>query len=581
MSPRRLLPLVLVAVLALSGCVSMPDSGPVMESSTTGGVTAPQGPYINPRPPQAGATRVEVVRGFLNAMTATPVQTNTAREFLSEDAASAWTPEDQTITYGSVPRVVPSGTNVRMTLSDSDRLDAQGAWQGPVPPSGRTFDIPMSFEDGEWRIDKAPNALIVPESWFADRYRPVSIYYFDPTAATVVPEPVFIPRGKQLASALTQALLLGPGAQLDRVVQSFIPPGLKVNLSVPISDDGIADIALKGDAGNLTSQAIELMMAQFAWTLRQEPAIKSLRVSIDGQPIPLPGSVSAYRVDGGSEYDPAGFRASPLLYGLRNGRVASGAGPTIEPVSGPLGDTALGLRSIAVNLSASTGAGVTDDGTSVLEGAIGTPGASKARTLLSGARDLLKPAWDFADRLWLVDRTASGARVSWARGDRVRPISVPGITGADVRSFVISRDGTRLVAVVHRRAGDQLLVSRIAHDRGGRVLWATRARSITGPPDGDLPMRAIAWQSPTMLKIMSPFPTNRSIVQLRVAPVDGSPAPDGSSTTAVGRLQQLIGSPSSGDALYGANRSILVNLSAPDRHAAQLAGGTAALTYVG
>ena len=577
----RALPVLLVSVGALAGCVSMPDSGPVVETRSSGGVSTQQGPYINPRPPRPGDTRADVVKGFLNAMTATPLQTNTAREFLTEDAAAAWTPEDRTITYAGVPRVVESASRVRVTLSDADGLDAQGAWQGPVPQRDRVLDVPMSFEDGEWRIDQAPNALIVPESWFADRYRAVSIYYFDPTASTLVPEPVFVPTGKQLASALTQALLHGPGARLDQVVQSFVPPGLKLNLSVPISADGIADIALKGDAGTLTSQSIELMLAQLAWTLRQEPTITSLRISIDGQPMPLPGGVSSYRVDGGAEFDPAGFQASPLLYGLRSGRLASGSSPSIGPVSGPFGATALGLRSIAVSLTASTAAGVTTDGRTVLQGPVSGPAKAGARPVVSGARDLLRPAWDLADRLWLVDRAAGAARVAWVRDGRIHDIAVPGVTGRDVRSFLVSRDGTRLVAVVRRPQGDGLVVSRIAHDRSGRVLGASRARTISGASQRDLPMRAIAWASPTTIAILSPFPTTRSLVQLSLAAIDGSPAPDGTSTTVEGRLQSVAGSPVPGEPLYGVSRGSLVNLSSADRRVIQLPAGTSDLTYAG
>ena len=138
-----------------------------------------------------------------------------------------------------------------------------------------------------------------------------------------------------------------------------MPPGLKVSVGVAVSDEGIADIPLTGDAGQLTPNAVELMMAQLAWTLRQEPAVEGIRVSIDGEPVALPGGVSSYRVDGGAEYDPAGFHASPLLYGLQDGRVVSGAASGLVPVDGPLGSDGYGLRSLGVDLTASAAAGVT------------------------------------------------------------------------------------------------------------------------------------------------------------------------------------------------------------------------------
>ncbi|WP_036505980.1 LpqB family beta-propeller domain-containing protein [Nocardioides sp. URHA0020] len=581
--PRRVLATVAGALLAglLSGCVSMPGAGPVVETHSGGGASGDQGTYIDPKPPQTGDTRADIVRGFLNAMTATPIQTNTAREFLTDDAAATWTPEDETITYGGSPRVDESAAGVSATLIDPDRLDAQGAWQGAVPASQRTISFPMAFEKGEWRIDQAPDALIVPEAWFSRRFQQVSLYFFDPTAGTLAPEPVYVPGGKQLASTLTQALLLGPGPGLDRVVKSYLPPGLTVNLSVPISRDGVADIGLKGDAGQLSPEVTELMMAQLAWTLRQDVRITALRVSVNGDPVPLPGGATAYRVDGGAEFDPAGFQASPLLYGLRDGLLASGTGSTLEAVSGPLGRTALGLRSVGISLTATEAAGVTTDGTGVVAGPVSGRDDSKARSVVSGAQDLLPPAWDFADRMWLVDRTSTGARVSWVSGDRQHALDVPGISGLRVRSFLISRDGTRLVAVVRRPTGDEIVVSRVAHSRNGRVLFATPARSISDAPDSDLPVRAIAWRNPTSLAILSPFTGTESLVQLRAASIDGSPAVEGISTTVEGGLSALAGSPVTDEALYGLSRRTLVNLSAANRRVIPLAEGTTGVTYVG
>ena len=39
----------------------------------------------------------------------------------------------------------------------------------------------MALENGEWRIARAPDALIVPDPWFEPRFQQVSLYFFDPT----------------------------------------------------------------------------------------------------------------------------------------------------------------------------------------------------------------------------------------------------------------------------------------------------------------------------------------------------------------------------------------------------------------
>ncbi|MEP9364238.1 LpqB family beta-propeller domain-containing protein [Nocardioides sp. CN2-186] len=568
-----------VAALLLTGCVQMPDSGPVTESHSDTRVSAGSGVYINPRPPQQGASTTDIVRGFLAAMQATPIQTKTAREFLSDEAAASWDPQQQTVTYAVPPTPRETQDGVAVTLDEPDRLDSRGAWQGELPVGQRTIRFPMVLVDGEWRIDAAPNALIVPEGWFEDNYQPVSLYFFDPTASILAPEPVYVPRGQTLASTLTRSLLLGPGDGMDRVIQSFIPSGLKIAVGVAVSDDGIANISLTGDAGTLTSDAVGLMMAQFAWTLRQDPSVTGIKVSIDGEPLPLPGGMSSYRIDGGAEYDPAGFRASPLLYGLRDGVLASATTGALTAVSGPMGTDALGLRSVGVDVDATTAAGVTDDGRSVIEAPVSSSDDGRPRTVFNGT-DLLAPRWDFADRMWLVDQTADGAEVSWVRDGRSATVDVPGVTGEQVRAFLVSRDGTRFVAVVRRPSGDSLMISRIAHSRSGRVLWATSARRISTDSDTQLPVRAIAWRTSSSIALLNPFTTATS--QVRSASVDGSPAgSDTPAATVQGRLRYLAGSPVLDERLFGITSGSLIDLTSPDHRSVPLSDGVDAVTYAG
>ena len=569
--------LLALVVATLSGCVQMPDSGPVVESQSEGGVDSGSSVYRVPKPPQAGDTRPDVVRGFLAAMQAIPIQTNTAREFLTQEASASWAPQDETITYAVPPTPRETGSSVAITLTEPDHLDSRGAWQGALPPGRRTITFPMLFENGEWRIDQAPDALIVPETWFEQNYRQVSLYFFDPTATMLAPQPVHVPRGEALASTLTRGLLMGPGEGMDRVMQSFIPRGLKVAVGVAVSDDGIADIPLTGDAGELTPSSIELMMAQFAWTLRQDPAIEGIRVSIDGAPVPLPGGVSSYSVDGGAEYDPAGFQASPLLYALRDGLVVFGAG--LDEVSGPFGTEDQGIRSIGIDLEADRVAAVADKGASVLVGPLASSDRGKVRAVASGT-DFLPPAWDFSDRIWLIDRTKDGARVRYVDDDRVSALDVPGITGRTVRMFIVSRDGTRILAVVRGRNGDSLVVARIEHGSSGRVVGALHAERISDEGEVQLPIRAMSWHTPTSIAVLSPFPQRLS--QVRLAAVDGSPVgQDSSSAIVEEKLRSLAGSPAEDQATYGVTVDSLIDIFVADRRTIPLGDGVSSVTYVG
>ncbi|MFC4784129.1 LpqB family beta-propeller domain-containing protein [Nocardioides sp. MAHUQ-72] len=575
-----LLALVVTLAPAVSGCVRMPESGPVVETRSGGALNDEPGIYIDPRPPEKGASAADIVKGFLDAMTATPIQTNVAKQFLAKGAQASWNPERSTITYAdAAPPRLTRGSRVSVQLTGADHLDARGAWRGPLPRGAHNLQFPMTVENGEYRIASAPNALIVPEPWFAQRFREVSLYFFEPTAQVLVPEPVFVPRGEQLATALIKGLLRGPRADLARVSRSFIPPGLTFGLSVPVSAGGVADISLKGDAGPQTAQAVTLMMAQLAWTLRQEPAISALRVSIGGQQIQLPGGVSEVAVDQGAAYDPGGFAASSQLYGLRHGLLVAGEAGALSAVDGPLGGTQYGLRSVAVNLDATQAAGVSGEGDSVLVAPVG--GATdEVRQVVSSASNLLTPAWDFADRIWLVDRAPGGAQVSYVEGGGPTSVRVPGLSGRSVKSFLVSRDGSRLVAVEHRRSGDALVVSRIRHDEQGRVLGATRAHRIAWEGGERLRIRDIAWRTPTTVAVLHELTDNLS--QVRTIAVDGSPSgADSLATTLRGDVRSLAGSPVPSQSLYAVTGSSLIDLSYSERGSAKLDPGVTAIGYVG
>ena len=185
-----------------------------------------------------------IVTSFIQAMNAFPVTNDVTRQFLTADEQNAWDPSRRIITYKKTQSA--RGTDpdtMTMRLNGGHWVDSRGAWRGRLPLRQRTLLFQMAKENGEWRIAKAPDAFIVPDNWFQDHYTPASVYYLDPTASIMVPEPVFVPT-EQLATALVQSLLDGPGPRLADVSRSFVPTGLTPGLSIPIDAAGLASISL-------------------------------------------------------------------------------------------------------------------------------------------------------------------------------------------------------------------------------------------------------------------------------------------------------------------------------------------------
>ena len=198
------------ACLVLTGCgVAMPHSGPVRETTLAGSDRDELPPNIDPPRPTKGASREEIVAGFLDAMTATPaVRTSVAREYLTKEASDTWQPSGMLIYREPLS---PRGNNpIEQQFIDAYRTDARGAWLGPATAAQATVEFPMELEDGEWRISQPPPNLLVPQTWFEPGSAQVSLYFFDPSHTMLIPEPVFVPRGPQFASALVTRCWPGP-----------------------------------------------------------------------------------------------------------------------------------------------------------------------------------------------------------------------------------------------------------------------------------------------------------------------------------------------------------------------------------
>jgi hypothetical protein len=527
----------LTAALTLTSCVQVPEHGPVVE--VTGNRRPPpvQAEFNKPRGPQPGESAEDVVTGFLDAMTATPLQTTTARQFLARRAQQRWNPQ-RVVAYAY--HTPARGTqHVVVRLRGADQVGVRGQWQGPVPSSSRRLVFPMRRENNEWRIAAAPDALMVPRPFFDQQYEDAQVYFFDPSGKRLVPEPVHVPQGSQLASSLVRVLLRGPGTALDGVARTFIPPGLALAPSVPVGSDGVAEVTLKGpDPGPLSGRTVDLIVLQLAWTLRQDPAITSFRLTIAGHSVSDSSGAQSFRVEGvGARYDPAVGLASSQIYALRGGRLVSGRISHPTKVDGPFGNEPLGIGQFAVNLEGTEVAGVTP--TALLVGPV--LGASQPTQVLTGT-GLLRPAWDFAGRLWDVQNGPDGAQVVYVDHGRTHPVPVPGVTGGDVRRFLVSRDGSRLVAVLRGGTSDRILVSRIRYNANGRALRGTRTRPIRWVSVGTTRVRDIGWTSPTTLAVLDQL--SGSQAEVRILNVDGStPAGETPATVIPGVVIRLATSP--------------------------------------
>jgi hypothetical protein len=139
-------------------------------------------------------------------------------------------------------------------------------------------------------------------------------------------------------------------------------------------------------------------------------------------------------------------------------------------------------------------------------------------------RDLLRPAWDVFGSIWVVDRRPSGATVVVLTDGRARRLKVPGLTGQDVDAFELSRDGTRIAAVVD----GQVVLARIGRQENGRPHRALNPVDIpVGTQAGSV--LDLGWAEPATLGVLTR--RNPDSSQVVLAGIDGSFALDVGSRT--------------------------------------------------
>jgi len=577
MSPVHARAALLLGVLALlTGCVGMPTEGPVEVSQVDPGAYTAPGSSYDPLPPQAGQSPTEVVGGFLEAMKATPTGTSVARQFLTTGAQDSWKPERGIVTYGELGST--SGQSAVSTeLTDVNRYDRRGAWVRTEDDA--RLDFVLTTEDGEWRIARAPNAMVVPDSWFDDWYQRVSLYYFDPTAQILVPEPVFVPQGDQFASSLVRGLLTAPSEREQGVFRTFFPQGTEPGLSVPITPAGIAKVALDGDPDAVDEETEDRMLAQLVWTLRQEPRIHAVELRVCDRNVCNPGGATQVGLTEGTALDPTVTGATDDLFALQDGRLVRGPLGSLGETFGPLGQKDLAVTRFGVNLSGTTVAAVTGGGSTLLVAPVDQPDGQAAE-VLGRAVDLRTPVWDHRDRVWVVDRAGGRARVFMVADAEPREVVVPGITGRDVTELLVSRDGSRLVATVRSHQGDDVVAARVQHDQDGRLLRVLRARPLALPDDDSSRIRDVTWRTPTAVSVLFTVTSEQS--EVRTVSVDGAPgeiATEGS-TRPRGLTSSLVSSPAEGS-IYAVSEQTITDLTTPELELGQLPRGLRRLSYAG
>lgn len=510
-------------LLALTGCVQVPTSGPAEK------VEGPPPPCQNcvnveVAPPAPGDTAKQVVQGFLRATAIYQPNYTVAKQFLTTTAAETWSSEDGARIYTGVP-----------TASGRSKVVLDGRLEGSLT-SHRSYisrDEPLKLdfgvvkENGEWRISTPPNGLMIDHYSFSRFYSTYDLYFIG-NGSTLVPDPIYLPNlpsQANVVSVLMKALLQGASDWLLPAVTTALPADTDSVDAVTVQD-GVAQVPLSDSVLTMNDSQRSLLAAQVVYTLEQSPLVKGVVFKVNQKPFRVPESddksfeVAVDQIPPGVA--PVPFVAGDQLYAVRGRtveQVNAGTGALDpRPVSGQLGKGRYAVDRLAISVSNTDIAVVTDDRTVLRSGLLT---ADEPTVRLRGVTQLLRPQFTRYDELWEVGTSGGRQRMWMFSGDKQVEVASPLLDGGRVTAFRISPDGTRMAVVRSVHGQMELGLARISRtDQVTVDGWTTIETAKTGSQALTV-IRDVGWSSATDLLVLGAPTRTSSVVPYQVSQ-DGS-----------------------------------------------------------
>lgn len=461
---RRLLSLVagLAAVLLASGCTSIPTQGPVNAGRVQDpGAANPIGLF--PATPAPGAGPEEVVNGFLAAATGQQDDYRVARQFLAPAIRKRWKPLARVLVNDGglrVKQTAPGAVSVAVPVVAS--VGAHGVYRSGRASSPTMLRFALARIGGEWRITQAADGIVLGDPVFPRLFEPVTIQAFDPTYRRLFPDLRWLPirsdNGVATARDIVDALLAGPAGPLQEgVTASPFPRGTR-RAGVTV-EGGTAVVDLTVPGRTPSTQVQQRMLTVLGASLRRG-SIQGVRLSINRverdvravvpvrppQPVPQPIGLKG--------------RAFGLIVG---GRVTS---DVLQRAVGALRPSAVTI-SDSQNLAAVR----TSAGVSVVTRA----GTSTAARVVDRRADLVDPALDPQGFVYSVPQQSPDALRVVDRQGASSAVVTAFPVGTAVRAIEVSRDGSRLLALLETADRPVALVVGIVRDLSGRPVRLTDA----------------------------------------------------------------------------------------------------------
>ncbi|TQK44932.1 sporulation and spore germination protein [Streptomyces sp. SLBN-118] len=533
----------------LAGCASMPDSGDI--HAVKASQRADSQVRVYAVPPRKGASPIEIVTGFLEAMTSDDTDFAIARTYLMPETSKKWRPDAGTTVLSAAPgsgqaitggRENP-GVDYPLLGTQIATVDPEHAYQAVTPsPYSETIHLTQqSGPDGkEWRIDKLPPGLVLGASDFRRNYISVNKYYFaSGQASTMVADPVYIRQRLDPVTRMdpvtqsVKALLDGPTNWLKPVVESPFPTGTtlkKGTKSLAFDDRNALKVPLNEKASNVGRLQCSRMAAQILFTLKDLTSTRVEQVELqraDGSQLCVVNSSQAEGYAGGhvsgqsmNQY----FVDSKNQLALLSGAAKDATEP--ENVLGPFGNGRLQMSMVGVARDERTAAAVAKDYSSLYvsslmaDSELGQPLVRSHGD--SPANRLSAPSWDGRNDLWVADRDPRHPallRLAQGAGAPQTVKIIPGLDGARIEAVRVSADGVRVALLLTKDDKTTLKIGRVERQGPKANPVVSVAELRPAAPQMET-VTAVSWAGPSRLVVVGK--ESGGVQQVRYMQTDGS-----------------------------------------------------------
>ncbi|SHX48504.1 Probable conserved lipoprotein LpqB [Mycobacteroides abscessus subsp. abscessus] len=455
---RRRAVLAGASVAALAGCARIPNSSEVHTTPVKGIGLGAQGDTAV-APPDPGATKIDIVRGFLAAHLGVEDGNRTAREYLAESIRKSWKPMtgiEFSETEGLVFQEL-DGDKVSVTVPVVSKVSPTGARAVNLHAEREKAEFRLVQVNGQWRISETPDALVLGSEDFARLFEPVRVYFVANAGDALVADPRWFLRQSTFASAFNR-LALGPPQYLKDAVRSALNEGSVIAPSA-LSRNEAGDLVVQPPASVLELPHGEraLALAQISATLLSLKRVPRV-VFMDGrEEIALP-----------PDSHPVKASVGHRLYGSGDSGIVSLASDTGGASLVP----ALASETVRLGRISANGryaSAVSLDRRTLLVTDRSADAYVRRESL---AEELCAPSIDQFGYAWTMPSVGAPEliAVSADLSVEVRRLPVPWQPTADIAFTSLSSDGVRLAVVHGSRGAITLSIIGIVREKHGAPM---------------------------------------------------------------------------------------------------------------